>query len=163
MNNAEIISAIATVEEKYQKGDIDKQAFEDTIDSLQLELGDKLDAMAWIIQDTQKDLAVYETEKKRLKDVQGHMRTAKKRIKNLKHYMASLVDQSGAKKIRTEEHIFSARNYAAPLEIDDESQIPEEYFKVTYDVDNTKIRDALKEGKEVPGVHLGTNRQITIK
>lgn len=73
MNNAEIISAIATVEEKYQKGDIDKQAFEDTVDSLQLELGDKLDAMAWIIQDTQKDLAVYETEKKRLKDVQGHM------------------------------------------------------------------------------------------
>lgn len=103
MNNAEIISAIATVEEKYQKGDIDKQAFEDT------------------------------------------------------------VDQSGAKKIRTEEHIFSARNYTAPLEIDDESQIPEEYFKVTYDVDNTKIRNALKEGKEVPGVHLGTNRQVTIK
>lgn len=46
MNNAEIIAAIATVDQKWADGEIDEKSYKDTIDALQLELADKLDAIA---------------------------------------------------------------------------------------------------------------------
>lgn len=46
MKTNEIIENITSVEEAYRKGDVDKQVFEDTIESLQCELNDKLDAIA---------------------------------------------------------------------------------------------------------------------
>lgn len=58
MNTSEIITAIATIDQKRAEGEIDKQSYTDTIDALQLELADKLDAIAWLINDTEKDLAI---------------------------------------------------------------------------------------------------------
>lgn len=166
MNNAEIISAIATVEEKYQKGDIDKQAFEDTIDSLQLELGEKLDAMAWIIQDTEKDIAVYESEIQKLAEIKKERDKAKARVDRLQEYVGYIVANSGTAKVRTEKHVYSKRK-SQTVEFSDESLIPADYWKETVKVDRkpvkAEIKKAIKDGKEVPGAYLATNYKGVIK
>ena len=50
------------------------------------------------------------------------------------------------------------------LEIDDVLKIPEEYlFPRLPDVDKTEIKRALKQGKEIEGVHIVENLNIQIK
>lgn len=166
MNNAEIISAIATVEEKYQKGDIDKQAFEDTIDSLQLELGDKLDAIAWLIDDTQKDIAVYDSEIQKMADIKKERDKAKARVDRLQEYVGYIVANSGTAKVRTDKHVYSKRK-SQTVEFSDESLIPADYWKETVKVDRkpvkAEIKKAIKSGQEVPGAYLATNYKGVIK
>ena len=91
MNANEIITAIATIDYKRAEGEIDKQTYADTIDALQLELADKLDAIAWLIDYTEKDIAVYESEIQKLVEVKKERDKAKARVDRLKEYLGYIV------------------------------------------------------------------------
>ena len=51
------------------------------------------------------------------------------------------------------------------IEVDDESKIPDEYIRVTIkkEPDKTAIKQAIKQGKEINGVHLQSYKNIQIK
>lgn len=53
-------------------------------------------------------------------------------------------------------HDYKYRLFTCPkrLVIEDETKIPEEFFVVTKELDRSKLKDALLEGKEVSGAHL---------
>lgn len=166
MNTAEIIAAIATVDQKRAEGEIDKQSYTDTIDALQLELADKLDAIAWLIDDTNKDIAVYESEIQKLTEIKKECDKAKARVDRLQEYVGYIVANSGSAKVRTDKHVYSKRK-SQTVEFQDESLIPADYWKETVKVDRkpvkAEIKKAIKEGKEVPGAYLATNYKGVIK
>lgn len=49
------------------------------------------------------------------------------------------------------------------VQINDEAELPSDYWKVQATPDKTKLRDALKSGVLVPGAELVTNQNLQIK
>lgn len=165
MKTNEIIENITSVEEAYRKGDVDKQVFEDTIESLQFELNDKLDAIAYLIDETDKDLAVLNHEKEKYDQIKSDITIAENKKKSLKRLLGYLVFNSGEKKIRTDNHIFGKRS-SESVEFSDKSLIPDDYYKVTVkrEVSRSLIKDAIKkQNKKVPGAYIATNYTGTVK
>lgn len=166
MNASEIITAIATIDYKRAEGEIDKQVYTDTIDALQLELADKLDAIAWLIDDTEKDIAVYESEIQKLAEVKKERDKAKARVDRLKEYLGYIVANSGTAKVRTDKHVYSKRK-SQTVSFLDETLIPDAYWKETVKIERkpakAEIKKAIKEGKKVPGAYLETNYKGVVK
>ena len=166
MNTAEIIAAIATVDQKRAEGEIDKQSYTDTIDALQMELADKLDAIAWLINDTEKDLAIYNHELEKMADIKKERDKAKARVDRLQEYVGYIVANSGTTKVRTDKHVYSKRK-SEKVEFSDQALIPDQYYKekvtVKREPSKTDIKKAIKDGKDVPGAYLATNYKGVIK
>ncbi|MCF0118802.1 MAG: siphovirus Gp157 family protein [Limosilactobacillus mucosae] len=166
MNTAEIIAAIATVDQKRAEGEIDKQSYTDTIDSLQLELADKLDAIAWLINDTEKDLAIYNHELEKMADIKKERDKAKARVDRLQEYIGYIVANSGSAKVRTDKHVYTKRK-SEKVEFSDQALIPDQYYKekvtVKREPSKTDIKKAIKAGQDVPGAYIATNYKGVIK
>ncbi len=166
MNTAEIIAAIATVDQKRADGEIDKQSYTDTIDALQMELADKLDAIAWLINDTEKDLAIYNHELEKMADIKKERDKAKARVDRLQEYVGYIVANSGTTKVRTDKHVYSKRK-SEKVEFSDQALIPDQYYKekvtVKREPSKTDIKKAIKAGQDVPGAYIATNYKGVIK
>lgn len=165
MKTNEIIDAITVVNAKRDAGEIDDKVWRDTLESIDGELEDKLDAIACLIDETDKDLAVLNHEKEKYGQLKSDIATAENKKKSLKRLLGYLVFNSGKKKIRTDNHIFGKRS-SESVEFSDESLIPDDYYKVTVkrEVSKSLIKDAIKkQNKKVPGAYIATNYTGTVK
>lgn len=84
---------------------------------------------------------------------------------SLKNYMKGEMEYVGRLKIKTALFSVAVQNSPVSLNVWNESQIPETYFKVipaTRKLDNEAVKKALKEGRIVPGAELfqGTHLRI---
>lgn len=89
----------------------------------------------------------------------------KNKLTWIKKYITEVLDDAGIKKIVTENHLLSARNFKASTIIDSDKKLPDK-FKITETTtkpDKQAIYQALKAGEEVPGAHLKANRNTVIK
>lgn len=165
MKTNEIIDAIAVVDAKRDAGEIDDKVWQDTMEAIDGELEDKLDAMEYVMENYENDLAVLEKEEERLKEVVKNKKATESRIKSLKGFMAYFLDQAGKKKVTTDSHIYSVRNLKASVETNDD--LPDEYIvehtKVERKPDKNRLYKELKAGTEIPGAWLKPNRKAVIK
>ncbi len=89
----------------------------------------------------------------------------KNKLTWIKKYITDVLDDAGIKKIATENHLLSARNFKASTIIDSDKNLPDK-FKInetTTKPDKQAIYQALKAEEEVPGAHLKANRNTVIK
>lgn len=166
MKTNEIIDVINFVNAKHDNGEIDENIWHDTLESIDGELEDKLDAMEYVMESYENDLAVFEKEEERLKEVVKNKKAVENRIKSLKGFMAYFLDQAGKKKVTTDNHIYSIRNFKASVETNDD-ELPDEYIvehtKVERNPDKNRLYKELKAGAEIPGAWLKPNRKAVIK
>lgn len=165
MKTNEIIEAVTVVNAKRDNGEITDEVWQGTLESLDGEIEDKLDAMEYVMEGYENDLAVLEKEEERLKEVVKNKKATESRIKSLKGFMAYFLDQAGKKKIATDNHIYSIRNLKASVETNDD--LPDEYIvehtKVERKPDKNRLYKELKAGAEIPGAWLKANRKAVIK
>lgn len=165
MKTNEIIEAVNVVNAKRDNGEITDEVWQGTLESLDGEIEDKLDAMEYVMEGYENDLAVLEKEEERLKEVVKNKKATENRIKSLKGFMAYFLDQSGKKKVATNNHIYSVRNLKASVETNDD--LPDEYIvehtKVERKPDKNRLYKELKAGAEIPGAWLKANRKAVIK
>lgn len=165
MKTNEIIKSIAYINAKRDAGEIDEDVWRDTLESIDGELEEKLDAMEYVMESYENDLAVLEKEEERLKEVVKNKKATESRIKSLKGFMAYFLDQAGKNKIATDNHIYSIRNLKASVETNDD--LPDEYIvehtKVERKPDKNRLYKELKAGAEIPGAWLKANRKAVIK
>lgn len=166
MKTNEIIKNIAYINAKRDNGEIDENIWRDTLESLDGELEEKLDAMEYVMEGYENDLAVLQKEEERLKEVVKNKKSLENRIKSLKGFMAYFLDQAGKKKVTTDNHIYSVRNLKASVETNDD-ELPDEYIvehtKVERKPDKNRLYKELKAGAEIPGAWLKPNRKAVIK
>ena len=76
-----------------------------------------------------------------------------------------MIDDSGLKELKTENHILKPRNYRASVYISNEKEIPSEFikFKAVESIDKKSIYELLKNGEAVRGAELKPNRKTVIK
>lgn len=144
------------------RDDLDPTILKDTLDAIQDDRRSKLDNLAtWA--DQLKSEIDFMSEKK--KSWEDEITYRKNKLAWIKQYITDVLDDAGIKRLTTDNHLLSARNFKASTIIDSDEKLPDK-FKVTETTtkpDKKAIYKALKAGEEVPGAHLKPNRNTAIK
>lgn len=87
-------------------------------------------------------------------------------VKRLKAYLLANLQTAGISKVESPYFVLSVRNNPESVVVDAESQIPPDYMReipATYEPDKNLIKQAIKDGFEVPGCHLTKTQSVQIK
>lgn len=141
----------------------DSQAVHDTLESVEASIDQKLDAMAWAIDELDIELAPLKARLEKVDKLKASIKAIENRQDAIKTYINYTMGQMGKEKIITDKHVFKyVRRGGQQARILDETKIPKEFFKEQLPrLMTSQVRDALKEGKDIPGAELyqpmGTN------
>jgi len=141
----------------------DPQAFLDTLESLNADLAEKSAGYVSVIK--QLDMESDECDKvieafKRKKEVRQN------NIKRMKEALLGAMDIAGLTEIQAGNYTLKiAKNGGkAPLEIPDESLVPERFMKIKYEPDKELIRKTIEDGTDLPFAEIKERgRRLTIK
>ena len=141
--------------------DIDDATFNDTMESLQLELHDKADNYAKVIKVLEGEINTIKNEVERL----GAMKSAREnKIKWLKSNLEEAMIHAEDKKFKTELFTFGIQRNPAKITVETEEFIPLDYYiDQKPKLDNAKLKEDLKLGKIIKGVSLVQGEGLRIK
>lgn len=128
-------------------GNIDPQAFKDTLEGIEGEFEIKADNYARVIKELNAESEKYAAEVGRM---QARMETLANRSKMLKQHLYEGMKATGKLKFKTDLFSFGIQKNGGvqPLELIPDMAVPDEYCKK--EPDNAKIREALKNGEKLP-------------
>jgi hypothetical protein len=136
-------------------------ALEDTLQSLEGAIEDKVSGIAKMIKSLEADEKGFDEEAKRLA---AKVKTVSNKIKWLKNYLLQAMENTGKDKIKTDIGTVSRRKSPASVTIDKPNQIPPEFwYQPEPLLDKRAVIDALKQGTEVPGAELKQGYHIRIQ
>lgn len=133
-----------------QDPDVDSDTLRDTMEGLTGELEDKFDAYAIVKQELEAEVS------KRLKEIdrlEKDVKSLNGNIDRIKETMFNTMVETGQTKMKTEHFKLSIQGNGGVKPLKITGDVPEEYMKVKYEPDGTKIREALKTG-ELSFAHL---------
>ncbi len=142
--------------------ELDDQAVIDTLESLEGEFKLKSANVAKYIKNLEHTLDGMKEAESNM-----HQRRAslEKKINHMREYLRANLEKSGIKKIDAPDISISMQKNPYKVVITNENEIPEDFIdtKETKAVNKEKIKEALKNGEEVPGCELVQENRITIK
>ncbi|WP_278551804.1 siphovirus Gp157 family protein [Companilactobacillus farciminis] len=138
----------------------DPQLFSDTMDSITDAIEDKAVGYAKVDKELAKDEKALKEEAKRFS---ARAKTIDNNRKNLKQSLQNTMELTGTEKIKTPEFTIYIQNNAPSVRIPDESKIPAYLTKTDIVPDKTRIKQLLKEGKDVPGAELIQGSSLRIR
>lgn len=126
---------------------LDPQAFQDTLDGIDGEFEDKADGYARVMKELNAEAKKYEAEIQRMT---ARMDALNNRSKMLKQHLYDSMKATGKIKFKTDLFSFGIQKNGGvqPLELMPDVEVPDEYCRK--EPDNAKIREALKNGMELP-------------
>lgn len=125
----------------------DEQTFKDTLEAIDGDFEDKADNYARIIRELHGEAKKYAVEIKRM---QERVNVINNNEARLKRYLYDAMKSTGKLKFKTDLFSFGIQKNGClqPMEILPDVEIPDEYCRK--EPDNAKIREALKNGAELP-------------
>lgn len=146
----------------------DLQAVADTLEGLAGEIEEKADNLATVIKEYTYLSDSLKTEADRLAK---RAKAAKSRAEWLSQYLQKNMEAVGKQKIETPRNSLSIKKTPAAVKFSDENAFlawatldHEEYIRQKApEIDKTAVKNALKEGKELPGVTLEQGQKLYIK
>lgn len=126
---------------------LDPQAFADTLEGIEGEFEIKADGYARVLKELTSEAGKYDVEIQRMTARRDSLNN---RSKMLKQHLYESMKATGKLKFRTDLFSFGIQKNGGlqPVEIVPDVTVPLEYCRV--EPDNTKIREALKNGAELP-------------
>ena len=126
-------------------------------EALSIERDSKVESICLWIKNLNAEAEALKAEKQAFEKRQ---KSVNNKIESLKNYISSYL---GGTKFKTAKVDVSFRS-SEKVEIDDLLQIPDDYLRYQEpEVDKTKIKNALKDGVKIDGVHLEVCSNIQIK
>lgn len=145
-----------------ENNELDEKTINDTKESVELLLAEKSNQLELIL----KDLESKEEKCKEIADFYAKKakQTNEKR-KALKELIITTMEGLGAKRLETETGTFTIKNNAPSLKIDNEDLIPQKFVSYiqTRKIEKNEIKKEIKNGAEIPGVHLETSQSLLIR
>lgn len=135
----------------------------DTLESIEGEMELKAENYAAIISNIEATAAaIREAEKK-----QAERRKAmENKAARLRARLMEAMQAGGVPKFETARFRIAIRNNPESVVIDDEGAVPADYLReipARYEADKTLIKAAMKDGFDVPGVHLVRTARLEIR
>lgn len=138
-------------------------ALSDTLESLNLDLSDKSEGYVAVI----KQLEMESDEcDRQIEYFQNKKKARQNSVKRLKEALISAMDIANLNEIKAGSWVLKvAKNGGkTPVDIPDESLVPESYMRLKFEIDKDLIRKALEEGKKLSFAKLGERgRHLNIK
>lgn len=133
----------------------------ESLDTLQGEYNEKIDNIVCFIKDLEALNLAIKNEKKALDE---RIKMNDNKIERLKGYIVGSLNQRQLKKFETSKNKLSFRK-SESVNVLDESLIDKKFMKekITYSVDKTSIKKALKNGEVVDGATLEVKENLQIK
>ena len=124
----------------------------EALDSLLMQRREKIENIALLIKNLTSDAAAFNAEREK---------AAQTKIERLKGYLSYALD---GQKFSTERCAVNFRR-TQRVDILDMTAVPEEFLrrKETVEADKTRIKEAIKAGREISGCRLAENISPTIK
>lgn len=135
-----------------ETGEVDAER----IEALMMQRDTKIDNIVEYIFKLNADI---EAAKKRIEAIQAIKKANETTVERLKAYLQNALD---GQKRKTATYSVSYRK-SKSVAVDSEEAIPLEYWKASYTVNKTAIKDAISSGVYVPGAHLQDNVSVIIK
>lgn len=145
-----------------ENNELDEKTINDTKESVELLLQEKSEQLELIL----KELEAKEEKCKEIADFYAiKAKQANEKKKALKELILGAMQKLNAKKIETVTGTFTIRNNAPSLKIDNEDLIPQKFVSYiqTRKIEKNEIKKEIKNGVEIPGVHLETTQSLLIK
>lgn len=137
------------------------EGLEDTLESLQGPLHEKLEAYGMVIRNIESDVEGLKAEEKRLAD---RRKTMENGIKRMKLSMHDAMSSTGERKIKGEKFTFTIQKNPPSLKLVDESLIPKEFLvEVAPSIDKKAIMERLKANEEIPGAQISQGESLRIR
>ena len=140
--------------------DTDPTLFNDTLDSITDAIEDKAVGYTKVDKELAKDEQALRDEAQRLRERATSIGNNRK---ILKQNLQEAMEETDKKKIKTPEFTIYIQNNPQSLKLIDESKIPAYLTKTDIVPDKTRIKQLLKEGKDVPGAELSTSSSLRIR
>lgn len=139
------------------------EGLDDTLESIELELAEKLEGYAMVITNIQSDVDGLDAEIKRLT---ARKKSMENNIERMKQAMSDALntveaDAKGVKRLKTDKFTFSFRKSSTVAV--DENKVSRFYIKTKTEVDKAAIKKVLSNGGKVPGAVLVENQSLQIK
>lgn len=148
----ELTNEFKGIVSQIEEMDLDPQAFQDTLDSLQMPIEQKVENIVKYMRSLEALADAKKLEAKRLSDAAS---ADLKKAERLKEYMADNLQKANIKKLQAGVFALSFRKGSEVVEIDEE-QLPE-WAYIPQDpkpMGKTELKKFLKEGTEIPGVKI---------
>lgn len=142
--------------------ELDEKTINDTKESVVALLEEKSNQLELIL----KDLEIKENQCKEIaKFYADKAKQASEKRKALKELIITTMVGLGAKRLETTTGTFTIKNNAPSLIIDDESLIPQKFIThiSSTKIEKNEIKKKIKNGAEIPGVHLETTQSLLVK
>ena len=155
----EMTAAQKELYELMTSGEIDEEVYADTMEGIGI--AEKIEGYCVVENELSGDLQKIESEIERLnekkKSIENNIKRLNLRLGDYLYSMNTTNYKAGTYTVY--------RRETEQIIIDDLQKIPAEFLKtrVSETPNKTLIKERIKEGKEVSGVHLQTNQSITIK
>lgn len=134
---------------------------EDTLESIDLAIGDKLENIGKLIKNLESDVEGFRTEEKRLAE---RRRAIENNIKRLKEYAENSLQATGKRKIDAGTFTFAIQKNPPSVNVSDESLLLPKYFiEQQPKLDRRKLLDDLKEFGELPGAEIKQTESLRIR
>ena len=139
------------------------QMFQDTLDSLDGAIEDKAEGIAHVLKQLEYDEMVVNEEVKRYQKKKKALANNQKR---LKEYLQNSMEYVGKDKIKTPKFSINIQNNPPKLIVDDENEIPKEYWEEqSPKLDKRSLLEDLKndESDDFRGARVVQERSLRIK
>lgn len=146
--------------------EFDDETINDTLEGMEGELVEKGKAVVAFSLNLDAEIDAMKTAEKRIANRRRVMENKRDRMRE---YLEQNMARCGISEIKANDGTFVAKLYIgrdASVVIDDESAIPIEYKReipASYHVDKTLIKNANKEGIDVPGAHIEKRDRLEIR
>lgn len=143
--------------------DLDDQTIIDTLEGESTNLIEKCKNVAAVFRNLESDAKQIKEAEQQLAE---RRKAYEKRAEALKNYLKTNMEVAGIQKIECPWFVVSIAQNPEAVTVDDESLIPRDYFKeipASYQLDKALVKQAIKDGFEVPGAHLSRGTSLRIK
>jgi len=132
------------------------------LDTIKEQFDVKACNLAKVILSIQSEAKAYDDEIARMAE---RKRIAQNKVAHLKRYLLNNMSATGTDKISIDTVTISLRSSPPSVEIEDEEQIPENYWRIKREVDKKTIMEDYKSGNVIPsGVKIITDKKyVSIK
>ncbi|HDL7645964.1 siphovirus Gp157 family protein [Yersinia enterocolitica] len=163
MNNVSAISIAADMTKLQElvqfSDDLTPEMIADTMEGLEIELGDKFDAIMSLVRNNEGLAKTCADEAARLNE---RKKSFENKVRQLKKYILDCLLAAGKDGLKTANNTFTAKKGSISVVIDNESLLPDDLVDTAVITAPNKkaIKQAIEAGIEVSGAHLETGPRI---
>ena len=151
----EIATGYKNIEYLLENGE-DNEELAAVLNSLDAEIEDKAENIAKLIKNYEADIEAFKTEEKRIAE---RRRTLENIVKRLKEYLFNNMKLTGKTKFKRGTFSFNIAKNPPSVEITNVDVISSDYKTYTEVLDRKAILQDLKDGKDVQGAILVTDKE----